>query len=110
MRPGRLDTILYVGPPDLPARIEILKIKTRKMAISPDVDIVALAERLDGFSGAEIVNICDEAIHYAMRENFDIDAVGFPHFDRAVGKAVPQITQAMRWKYEQWSVSGVKKI
>ena len=110
MRPGRLDTILYVGPPDLPARIEILKIKTRKMAISPDIVITNLAERLDGFSGAEIVNICDEAIHYAMRESFDIDAVGTTHFDMAVEKAVPQITQAMRRKYEQWSVGGVKKI
>ncbi|KAF8250853.1 AAA-domain-containing protein [Wilcoxina mikolae CBS 423.85] len=110
MRPGRLDTILYVGPPDLEARREILKIKTRKMAISPEVDIEELADRLDGFSGAEIVNICDEAIHYAMRESFDVEAVGKRHFEVAVEKAVPQITLSMRRKYEEWSVGGVKKI
>lgn len=110
MRPGRLDTILYVGPPDLDARREILKIKTRKMAVAADVDINLLAQHLDGFSGAEIVNICDEAIHYAMRESFDIEAVARKHFEMAVTKAVPQITKSMRKKYEEWSVGGVKRI
>ena len=110
MRPGRLDTILYVGPPDLAARREILKIKTGKMAVAGDVDIDVLAAHLDGYSGAEIVNICDEAIHYAMRESFDIAAVARKHFELAVLKAVPQITKKMREKYEKWSVGGVKKI
>ncbi|KAH8155321.1 uncharacterized protein LAJ45_00331 [Morchella importuna] len=110
LRPGRLDTILYVGPPDLDARKQILQIKTKKMSISPDVDLDILAKKMDGYSGAEIVNICDEAIHYAMRESFDIDAVGKTHFDQAMEKAVPQITRDMRMRYERWSVGGVKKI
>jgi AAA family ATPase len=80
------------------------------MSISPDVDLDILAEKTDGYSGAEIVNICDEAIHYAMRESFDIDAVGKTHFDQAMEKAVPQITRDMRMRYERWSVGGVKKI
>ncbi|KAA8913289.1 P-loop containing nucleoside triphosphate hydrolase protein [Sphaerosporella brunnea] len=110
MRPGRLDTILYVGPPDFAARKEILRIKTSKMSITEDVDIEEIAQHLDGYSGAEIVNICDEAIHYAMRESFDIQAVKRKHFAAAVLKSVPQITMEMRRKYEQWSVGGVKKI
>ena len=44
MRPGRLDTILYVASPDLEGRPEILKIKTRKMAIASGVDLDELAE------------------------------------------------------------------
>lgn len=110
MRPGRLDTILYVGPPDLEARREILRIKTKKMSIAADVDIGKLAERTNKFSGAEIVNVCDEAIHYAMRESFEIEAVGNRHFEMALEKSVPQITDDMRFKYENWSVGGVKKI
>lgn len=43
MRPGRLDRILYVGPPDQSGREEILRIHTRKMAIDPDTDFVELA-------------------------------------------------------------------
>ena len=45
MRPGRLDRILYVGPPDLEGRIEILKIRTNKMAIDPALDLEQLAEQ-----------------------------------------------------------------
>ena len=44
MRPGRLDRILWVGPPDRPGREEILKIKTMKMSVAPDLDIGTIAE------------------------------------------------------------------
>ena len=44
MRPGRLDRILYVGAPDLPARREIFRIKLATMALEPGVDLEALAD------------------------------------------------------------------
>jgi SpoVK/Ycf46/Vps4 family AAA+-type ATPase len=44
MRPGRLDRILWVGPPDRPGREEILKIKTMKMSVASDLDIGTIAE------------------------------------------------------------------
>lgn len=44
MRPGRLDRILYVGPPDLDARKDILRIRTSHMAVDPTLDINILAE------------------------------------------------------------------
>ena len=43
MRPGRLDRILYVGPPDFAGRIDILRIRTRNMAVDPALDLDALA-------------------------------------------------------------------
>ena len=43
MRPGRLDRILYVGPPDFAGRIDILRIRTRDMSIDPALDPHALA-------------------------------------------------------------------
>lgn len=43
MRPGRLDRILYVGPPDLATRRDIFKIRFSKMAIEPGVDVEELA-------------------------------------------------------------------
>jgi ATP-dependent 26S proteasome regulatory subunit len=43
MRPGRLDRILYVGPPDLAGRVDILRIRTRNMAVDPALDLDALA-------------------------------------------------------------------
>ena len=47
MRPGRLDRILYVGPPDLDARREIIRIRTSKMAIDPSLSIEELAHTVE---------------------------------------------------------------
>lgn len=44
MRPGRLDRILYVGPPDLEGRIEILRIRTQKMSVEPGLDLTQIAQ------------------------------------------------------------------
>ena len=43
MRPGRLDRLLYIGQPDLSARIDILLIRTQKMSVEPGLDIEELA-------------------------------------------------------------------
>jgi len=50
MRPGRLDRILYVGPPDFDARLEILRIKTSKMAVEPTLDLTTLASMVNTIS------------------------------------------------------------
>lgn len=49
MRPGRLDRILYVAPPDLASRREIFRVNFGKMAINPDVEIEELALLVGGF-------------------------------------------------------------
>lgn len=43
MRPGRLDRILFIGPPDQEGREEILRIRTRKMTIEPGFDVTKIA-------------------------------------------------------------------
>lgn len=69
MRPGRLDRILYVGPPDLVTRKEIFTIRLSKMAIEPGVDIDELARLTEGCSGAEVAFICQDAALAAMNED-----------------------------------------
>ena len=49
MRPGRLDRILYVGPPDIDGRKEILRIRTSKMAVEPDLDFDEVARMVHLF-------------------------------------------------------------
>ena len=46
MRPGRLDRVLYIGPPDLQGRIDILRIRTRKMSIEEGLDVHELARQV----------------------------------------------------------------
>ncbi|ALU11415.1 ATPase AAA [Ignicoccus islandicus DSM 13165] len=67
LRPGRFDRIVYVPPPDKKGRYEIFLIHTRKMKMSPDVDLERLAELTEGATGADIKAIVTEAGYYAIR-------------------------------------------
>ncbi|KAH9954933.1 AAA family ATPase [Russula dissimulans] len=102
MRPGRLDRILYVGPPDFPGRVDIFRIRTRDMTVEPGLDLDALATLTSGCSGAEITAICQEAALIAMRE--DINAPFVPHraFVAAAKALKRQITPEMLRNFERW--------
>lgn len=61
MRPGRFDEKIYVPLPDLTARRRILGLNLEGRPLAADVDLDALAERLEGYSGADLVNLCRKA-------------------------------------------------
>ncbi|KAF3939753.1 Spastin [Dactylella cylindrospora] len=110
LRPGRLDYILYVGPPDHNSRVEILNIKFKKMKLGEDVDIQILAGKTEGYSGADLVKICDEAVLAAMREDLNIDSVKWRHFEEALKGVKSVISEEMVRRYKQWSVGGLKRV
>jgi AAA family ATPase len=106
IRPGRIDQLIYVGPPDLEARREILRIRIKKMAASEDIDIENLAERLAGYSGAEIVMVCHRAAWKALKEQKDTSmtiSVKQKHFLHALTVVPKSITEDMIAHYEQWN-------
>ncbi|KAJ7212237.1 AAA-domain-containing protein [Mycena pura] len=102
LRPGRLDRILYVGPPDQNGREEILRIRTKTMNIAPDVDVAEIARLTAGCSGAEIAALCQEAALLTMQE--DMNAPHVPHqaFVAASKALKKQITPAVLDKFEKW--------
>jgi AAA family ATPase len=102
MRPGRLDRILYVGPPDQDGREEILKIRTRKMSIEPDLDLHAIAAMTDGCSGAEISSLCQEAALLTMQKDINAPFIPQSAFIAAAGAIQKQITPDVIKKYQQW--------
>eukprot|EP00826_Nyctotherus_ovalis_P004586 TRINITY_DN11000_c0_g3_i1.p1 TRINITY_DN11000_c0_g3~~TRINITY_DN11000_c0_g3_i1.p1 ORF type:complete len:354 (+),score=92.90 TRINITY_DN11000_c0_g3_i1:559-1620(+) len=61
LRPGRMDRLIYVREPDAAGREEVLRIHTKRMPLSKDVDIKKLAEKMEGYSGAELALACREA-------------------------------------------------
>mgnify|MGYP000722271350 CR=1 FL=1 len=83
LRPGRFDRIIIVPYPDLNARLEILKIHTRKMNLK-DVDLERIAKKTDGFSGADLKVICMEAGMFAIRD--ERDYVTQEDFEKAIKK------------------------
>lgn len=69
MRPGRLDQLIYIPLPDRESRISIFKANLRKSPINDDISIEKLADATDGFSGADITEICQRAAKNAIRDS-----------------------------------------
>lgn len=69
LRPGRFDRQILIDKPDLNGRIEVLKVHTKKLKMSEQVDIKILASQTPGFAGAELANLCNEAALIAARHN-----------------------------------------
>ena len=71
LRPGRLEKLVFVEPPDAEARREILRTAGKSVPLSDDVDLDALADDLDGYSAADCVALLREAALTAMRRSID---------------------------------------
>ncbi|MDD5195189.1 MAG: ATP-dependent zinc metalloprotease FtsH [Candidatus Omnitrophica bacterium] len=69
LRPGRFDRHIVIYPPDIKGREEILKVHTRKIKLSKEADLAAIAKQTPGFSGADLENLCNEAALMAARFN-----------------------------------------
>ena len=69
LRTGRLDLVLNVMPPDEKARLEIIKILTKKMPIGPDVNLEEIAVSTKNYTGADLSALCREAAVNAMQNN-----------------------------------------
>ncbi|OGG73390.1 cell division protein FtsH [Candidatus Kaiserbacteria bacterium RIFCSPLOWO2_01_FULL_54_20] len=69
LRPGRFDRRVTIDLPDRKDREEILKVHARKKPLGPDVQLVVIAERTPGFSGADLANLMNEGAILAAREN-----------------------------------------
>ncbi len=95
MRPGRIDRILYVGPPNQAAREDILQIHTRKMPLHHDVVLGDVAQATNRFSGAELAALVREAALCAIQEDPRVTHVHDRHFQQARRMVCPQITDHM---------------
>jgi transitional endoplasmic reticulum ATPase len=80
LRPGRFDSVVHIPLPGQRDRLEILKIATRSVKLGRDVDLGALAEATEGFSGAELVSSVREAAMAAMREYSGVGEIMQRHF------------------------------
>src|SRR6201997_4189210 len=69
LRPGRFDRQVVVPNPDILGREQILKVHTRKVPIAPDVNLKVVARGTPGFSGADLMNLVNEAALTAARRN-----------------------------------------
>jgi transitional endoplasmic reticulum ATPase len=108
LRPGRFDRLLYVPPPDRDSRTQIIKIHVKKKPLHEDVNLEVLANRTDGYTGADIAALSSAAVMLALREHIskyqdpkEADKhtqelrIHMRHFEEAMKKIRPLSTQEL---------------
>jgi transitional endoplasmic reticulum ATPase len=73
IRPGRLDQLIYIPLPDKPSRVSVLKAVLRKSPVHPNINFEFLGDLTDGFTGADITELCQRATKAAIRESIEAD-------------------------------------
>ena len=100
LRPGRFDELVYVGTPDEPGRLHILKIHTRDMPLAADVDLAAIAAQTERFTGADLEDVVRRAGLVALRRSGEnADTVTGDDFAKALEDSRATVTAEMEAEY-----------
>ena len=113
LRPGRFGKLMYVGPPNVQAREQILHINSKDRPIHESVDLEELARATEKWSGAEVAELCHIAALHAAEDFVDDrskDVITKQHFDAAFKEIKPGISDDMIQELENWTVAGVDKV
>ncbi|XP_029197851.2 katanin p60 ATPase-containing subunit A-like 1 isoform X1 [Acropora muricata] len=113
----RLEKRIYIPLPETVGRLELLKINLRGVNIADDVALEEIAKQMEGYSGADITNVCRDASMMAMRrrirgltpeqiknlpkEELDLP-VNMEDFGLALNKVAKSVSDADIKKYEEW--------
>ncbi len=99
LRPGRFDRLILTPVPDKKAREEVFKVHTKGMPLK-GVDIKELAEKTEGYAGADIEAICREAAIMALRKDINSKVVTNENFEQALKKVKPSVTKEVEKAYK----------
>jgi len=94
LRPGRFDRQILVDRPDINGREAILKIHSKQVLLSPEVDLHQIAARTPGFVGADLANLVNEAALLAARKSKK--EVGPADFDEAIDRVIGGLEKKKR--------------
>lgn len=113
----RLEKRIYIPLPSIKGRVELLRINLKELELASDVDLDKIAEQLEGYSGADITNVCRDASLMAMRRriegltpeeirNLSREEMHMPttmeDFESALKKVSKSVSAADLEKYATW--------
>ncbi len=101
LRPGRFDDLVYVSVPDRDGRLHILKIHTGKMPLAPDVNLEVLADRTNGYTGADLEDLTRRAGLQALREDINTTSISMRVFEAALKETRASVTEEMEREYKE---------
>jgi ATPase family associated with various cellular activities (AAA)/AAA+ lid domain len=103
-RTGRLDKLIYVGPPDNEARREMLQLYLQGRPLAGDFDVEEVAAKLGGYSASDLCFLVDEAARYAMRGSTDICLASFI---AVMSKIQPSVPTEVEIRYKSIGQRGL---
>jgi transitional endoplasmic reticulum ATPase len=120
-RPGRLDQLIYIPLPDYGSRLSVFGASLRKSPIAPDVDLQYMARTTEGFSGADIAEMCQRAAKNAIRESVatiratttevaedPVPCIRKDHFEEAMTRARKSVPEKDILAYERFQSKSTK--
>lgn len=110
LRGGRFDRIIEIPPPDEKTRLEIFRIHSKSMPTARGVDLEDMAKKTEGYTGADIENICREAGMAAIRRGVDAKEVTKGDFEEALGTVKPSITKAYVDKIKKFAKGEINSM
>ncbi|MCH1771632.1 MULTISPECIES: AAA family ATPase [Metallosphaera] len=105
LRAGRFDKLIFIGPPNKQARLEILKVHCAGKPLAPDVDLSKIAEMTERYSGADLANICQEAARKVAVEALESKTerkITMQDFMEIIQRYKPSITLQMLEEFEKF--------
>lgn len=92
LRPGRLDKLIYVPPPDEKSRFKILYKITENISLDKNLSLLSIAEKTNNYSGADLLNLCREAgLHAVTVCGTRADCITQEHFNHAFDHLKPSL-------------------
>jgi transitional endoplasmic reticulum ATPase len=113
MRPGRLDKIIYVPPPDYNERMEIVHVHLVGRPVQKDVDLAEIAKKTERYSGADLANLVREAATIAVRREMMTGVrtpIGMDDFRQVLPRIKPSISLRMISDYEVMKMDYERKM
>merc|ERR1712085_14953 len=107
LRPGRLDQLIYIPLPDLPARQNVLESALKKAPIAPNVPLSFLAQKTEGFSGADMAGLCRAAAKAAIRDAIAADELKAGDGDADMG--APDAIYEMTRRHFEEAFAGARR-
>ncbi len=100
LRPGRFDRIILVPVPDEASRKKIFEVHLKSMPVDAEVTPTLLAQRTEGYVGADIEAICREAAIFALRKDMKCAKITLQDFEEALLKVKPSVTKEIDDMYK----------
>jgi transitional endoplasmic reticulum ATPase len=119
MRPGRLDQLMYIPMPDYGSRLAILKATFKKAKLAPRISLEYLADCLEGYTGADLSEVCSHAAKIAIKQNIEeeikkikglfdgtpVEIIDVHHLEHAVRTSRKSVSEADLASYSAFANS-----